>query len=55
MELVNLILNIAIILLILLAGLFTKHYLPSYMEKKGENLVLFLNHRIFLIHRFICD
>ena len=38
MEIVNLILNIAVIVLIFLVGLFTKNYLPSYMDKKGENL-----------------
>lgn len=38
MELINLVLNIAIILLIFGAGLITKYYLPSYMDKKGENL-----------------
>lgn len=38
MEIVNLILNIAGIVLIFLVGLFTKNYLPSYMDKKGENL-----------------
>ena len=38
MEIVNLILNIAVIVLIFLVWLFTKNYLPSYMDKKGENL-----------------
>ena len=38
MEIVNHILNIAVIVLIFLVGLFTKNYLPSYMDKKGENL-----------------
>lgn len=41
MEIVNLILNIAVIVLIFLVGLFTKNYLPSYMDKKGENLATF--------------
>ena len=36
MEIVNLILNIAVIVLIFLVGLITKNYLPSYMDKKGE-------------------
>ena len=35
MEIVNLLLNIAVIFLV---GLFTKNYLSSYMDKKGENL-----------------
>lgn len=34
----SIILDILIIVIIFLAGLFTKNYLPSYMEKKGENL-----------------
>lgn len=38
MEIINFILNIVVILLIFLVGLFTKNYLPSYMDKKGENL-----------------
>jgi hypothetical protein len=38
MEIVNFILNIAVIVLIFLVGLFIKNYLPSYMDKKGENL-----------------
>ena len=33
MEIVNLILNIVVIVLIFLVGLFTKNYLPSYMTK----------------------
>lgn len=38
MELINLILNIFIVLFIILAGILTKYYLPSYLNKKGENL-----------------
>lgn len=33
-----LIVEIASIIAVFLLGLFTKNYLPSYMEKKGENL-----------------
>lgn len=33
-----LLLEIACIVAVFLLGLFTKNYLPSYMEKKGENL-----------------
>lgn len=36
MEIVNLILNIAVIVLIFLVGLFTKNYLQSYMDKKEK-------------------
>ena len=38
MEIVNLIFNIIVIVLICLVVFFTKNYLPSYMDKKGENL-----------------
>lgn len=36
MEIVSLILNIAVIVLIFLVGLFTKNYLQSYMDKKEK-------------------
>ena len=36
MEIVNLILNIGVIVLIFLVGLFTKNYLQSYMDKKEK-------------------
>lgn len=36
MEIVNLILNIVVIVLIFLVGLFTKNYLPSYMDKREK-------------------
>lgn len=32
------ILDIASLIFIFILGLFTKNYLPSYMDKKGENL-----------------
>ena len=38
MEIVNFIFNIIVIVLICLVVFFTKNYLPSYMDKKGENL-----------------
>lgn len=36
MEIVSLILNIVVIVLIFLVGLFTKNYLQSYMDKKEK-------------------
>ena len=38
LEMLPVLLDILIIVAIFLGGLFTKHYLPTYMEKKGENL-----------------
>ncbi len=38
MDKIELIINIVILIGIFLIGLFTKNYLPSYMDKKGENL-----------------
>ena len=38
MDWLLLIVEIASIIAVFLLGLFTKNYLPSYMEKKGENL-----------------
>lgn len=38
MELAILILEILIAIAVFLIGLFTKNYLPSYMEEKGKNL-----------------
>lgn len=38
MDWLLLIVEIASIIAVFLLGLFTKKYLPSYMEKKGENL-----------------
>ena len=37
-EVWAIILDALIILIIFLIGLFAKNYLPSYMDKKGENL-----------------
>ena len=34
----DILLDILIIAIIFIGGLFTKHYLPTYMDKKGENL-----------------
>lgn len=38
MDTVQIIFDIAILLVIFLGGLWLKHFLPSYMNKKGENL-----------------
>lgn len=38
MDWLLLIVEFASIVAVFLLGLFTKNYLPSYMEKKGENL-----------------
>ena len=38
MDLVIIALEVLGIISVFLLGLFTKNYLPSYMEKKGENL-----------------
>lgn len=38
MDWITLISNILILVVGFLLGLFTKNYLPSYMDKKGENL-----------------
>lgn len=38
LEMLAVILNILLIVVIFIGGLFTKNYLPTYMEKKGENL-----------------
>lgn len=38
LEMLTVLLDILIIAIIFIGGLFTKHYLPTYMDKKGENL-----------------
>lgn len=38
LEMLTVLLDILIIAIIFIGGLFTKNYLPTYMDKKGENL-----------------